>query len=161
MIRKAKVSEVPEIYRMLAEFARNHEWAILPRKMAELYSLVRDYFVCREDRGPIRGIAALHIFWEDWGEIRSLAVEPSYQDRGIGSRLVASCLAEARDLGLKKVFVLTSLKQADFFQRLGFDKVPKGDLPPIIWAECANCLKYPACDEIPMLNVLEAAAGRD
>jgi amino-acid N-acetyltransferase len=158
MIRKARVQEVPEIYRMLAEFARNQDWDILPRTMADLYRLVRDYFVYREDQGPIRGIAALHIFWEDWGEIRSMAVMPEFQERGIGSRLLASCLDEARYLGLKRVFVLTSVKRADFFKRFGFRDVPKEDLPPIIWAECVNCLKYPDCDEIPMLLDLAATA---
>jgi amino-acid N-acetyltransferase len=158
MIRKAQVQEVPEIYRMLAEFAKNREWDILPRTMADLYSLVRDYFVYREDQGPIRGIAALHIYWDDWGEIRSLAVLPEFQKQGWGSRLVASCLDEARQLGLKRVFVLTSTNRADFFKRLGFQDVPKEELPLIIWAECLNCLKYPDCDESPLL--LDLAATR-
>lgn len=158
MIRKAQVQEVPDIYRLLAEFAQNQDWDILPRTMADLYSLVRDYFVYREDQGPIGGIAALHIFWEDWGEIRSLAVTPELQAQGIGSRLLKSCLAEARDLGLKRVFVLTSVKRADFFKRFGFQEMPKENLPPIIWAECVNCLKYPDCDEIPLLLDLAATA---
>jgi amino-acid N-acetyltransferase len=147
MIRKARIDEVPDIYRMLAEFAT--QWDILPRKMAELYSLLRDYFVYREGQGPILGIAALHIFWENLAEVRSLAVRNEHRQQGIGSRLVESCLAEARDLGLSRVFALTS--KPDFFQRFGFKIVTKEALPPIIWAECVQCLKFPDCDEIPML----------
>jgi amino-acid N-acetyltransferase len=147
MIRKARIDEVPDIYRMLAEFAT--QWDILPRKMAELYSLLRDYFVYREGQGPILGIAALHIFWENLGEVRSLAVRDEHRQQGIGSRLVESCLAEARDLGLSRVFALTS--KPDFFQRFGFKIVTREALPPIIWAECVQCLKFPDCDEIPML----------
>ncbi len=151
MIRKARISEVPDIYRLLAEFAS--QWDILPRKMVELYSSLRDYFVYREDRGPIVGIAALHIFWENLGEIRSLAVVEERRQQGIGRRLVESCLNEARTLGLTRVFALTS--QPGFFERFGFRTVTRDDLPPIIWAECVQCLKFPDCDEIPMLLDLE------
>lgn len=155
MIRKALINEVPEIWRMLHEFA---DQDVLPRTMAEIYSLLRDYFVYREDQGPIRGIAALHIFWEDLGEIRSLVVTPEFQKKGIGSRLVKKCLAEASSLGLKRVFALTS--QPDFFKRFGFLEVTRNDLPPIIWAECVQCLKFPDCNEIPMLlDIGPTAAG--
>jgi amino-acid N-acetyltransferase len=155
-IRKAQVNEVPEIYRLLVNFSKKAEWDILPRKMADLYNLVRDFFVYRKDQGRIRGIAALHIFWADLGEIRSLGVLPELRKKGIGSLLVEKCLEEARDLGLKRVFVLTSTQNASFFERFGFKEVDKDDLPRIIWGECRDCLKYPDCDEIPMLLELEA-----
>ena len=119
MIRKAQISEVPEIWRMLHEFADKD---VLPRTMADLYSQVREYFVYKKDHGPIIGVAGLHIFWQDLGEIRSVAVLPNFQKTGIGSRLVNKCIEEARALGLKKVFALTT--RPDFFERLGFRKVP-------------------------------------
>ena len=153
MIRKAQINEVPEIWRMLHEFADKD---VLPRTMADLYSQVREYFVYKKDHGPIIGIAGLHIFWQDLGEIRSVAVLPNFQKTGIGSSLVNSCIEEARVLGLKKVFALTT--RPDFFERLGFRKVPNGDLPKIIWSECKDCFKYPdKCNEIPMLLELETA----
>jgi len=154
MIRKAQISEVPEIWRMLHEFADKD---VLPRTMADLYSQVREYFVYKRDHGPIIGVAGLHIFWQDLGEIRSVAVLPNFQKTGIGSSLVNNCIEEARSLGLKKVFALTT--RPDFFKRLGFRKVPNGDLPKIIWSECKDCFKYPdKCNEIPMLLELETAA---
>ncbi len=155
MIRKAHVNEVPEIYRLLVNFSKKEEWDILPRKMADLYNLVRDFFVYRKDQGRIRGIAALHIFWEDLGEIRSLGVSPELRKKGIGSLLVKKCLEEARDLGLKRVFVLTTTKNSDFFKRFGFVETHKDNLPRIIWGECRDCLKFPDCDEIPMMLNLE------
>lgn len=153
MISKARLKEVPEIHRLLAEYSA--QWNILPRSMSELYSFVRDFFVYREDSaGPILGLAALHVFWEDLGEIRSLMVIPIHQRRGIGSRLVQSCLEEARTLGLKKIFILTD--RLDFFRRFGFKEFPRDKLHPRIWADCVKCLKFPNCDEIPMvLNLAE------
>ena len=128
--------------------------------MADLYSQVREYFVYRKDHGPLIGVAGLHIFWEDLGEIRSVAVLPNFQRTGIGSRLVKKCLEEADSLGLKKVFALTT--RPDFFKRLGFRIVPNENLPKIIWSECKDCLKYPdKCNEIPMLLDLTAPGSGD
>lgn len=151
MIRKAMIREVPEIRRMLGEFAPHGE--VLPRTMADLYSQVRDYFVYREGEGPLMGLAALHICWEGLGEIRSVAVSPEHRGRGIGTRLVQNCLAEARTLGLKQVFLLTM--RPEFFARFGFAVVPREELLPIVWADCVNCVKFPDCDEVPMMLNLE------
>jgi amino-acid N-acetyltransferase len=152
MIRKAQIQEVPEIWRMLHDFA---DQDVLPRSMGDLYSQVREYFVYREDTGPVIGVAALHIFWEDVGEIRSVAVLPNFQRTGIGTRLVKKCIDEAASIGLRRVFALTT--RLEFFERLGFQKVPNNDLPNHIWSECINCLKYPdKCNELPMLLDLTA-----
>ena len=152
MIRKAKIHEVPEIRRFLAEFSQ--DGGILPRTLADLYGQLRDYYVYREDQGPLLGIAALHICRAALGEIRSVAVAPAHQGRGIASRLVATCLAEAHALGLSEIFLLTLAP--DFFQRFGFRIVSREDLLPIVWADCVNCVKFPDCDEIPMVLNLES-----
>jgi len=156
MIRKAKVQEVPEIRRLLGEFPS--ETGILQRTLADLYGYARDYFVYREaDDGPLIGVAALHICWAGLGEIRSVAVLPSHQGRGIGSRLVEACLEEARRLGLGEIFLLTLVP--DFFGRFGFNKSHRDDLLPIVWADCVNCVKFHDCDEIPMVLHLGADSG--
>lgn len=151
MIRKARIDEVPEIRRMLAEFSLVGD--VLPRTLASLYSHLRDYSVYRENDGPIIGVAALHVAWDRLGEIRSLVVIPERQHQGIGSVLVAHCLTEARELGLRQVFALTT--NPEFFQRFGFRRFPKEDLPPIVWADCVDCVKFPDCDELPMMLDLE------
>lgn len=148
MIRKARLEEVREIFRLLSDYSS--QWNVLPRSLAELYSFVRDFFVYREDGdGPILGIGALHVFWEDLGEIRSLMVIPEHQGRGLGRALIQSCLAEARALGMRQVFVLTD--RPEFFRRFGFREFPREKLHPRIWADCIKCLKFPHCDEIPMV----------
>jgi amino-acid N-acetyltransferase len=157
MIRKAKINEVPEIRRFLAQFSQ--DGGILPRTLADLYGQLRDYYVYREDQGPLLGIAALHICWAGLGEIRSVAVAPTHQRRGIASRLVSTCLAEAHALGLSEIFLLTLAPE--FFQRFGFRVVSREDLLPIVWADCVNCVKFPDCDEIPMLLDLAAPDRRD
>lgn len=152
MIRKAKIHEVPEIRRFLGEFSL--DGGILPRTLADLYGQLRDYFVYREDQSPIIGVAALHICWAGLGEIRSVAVMPEHRGRGLGKGLVTTCLAEARVLGLSEIFLLTLVP--DFFKPFGFKVVSREDLLPIVWADCVNCVKFPDCDEIPMLLELGA-----
>jgi amino-acid N-acetyltransferase len=157
MIRKARIQEVPEIRRFLSEFTQ--EDGILPRTLADLYGQLRDYFVYREDQGPLIGIAALHVCWAGLGEVRSVAVAPQHRGHGTGSRLVETCLAEARTLGLSELFCLTL--RPEFFQRFGFKVVHRDELLPIVWSDCVNCVKFPDCDEVPMLLDLTAPGSGD
>lgn len=147
MIRKAKVSEVPEIREFLTD---QEQHGIIPRSLAYLYANLRDYFVveiCKE--GSIIGVAALHLCWDGVGEIRSLVVRPAVQGGKVGSALMTICLHEAKELGLKQVFLLTLIP--DYFKRFGFKVVTRNDLPPIAWADCVNCVKFPDCNETPMI----------
>ncbi|MGQ9921683.1 MAG: N-acetyltransferase [Desulfobacca sp.] len=148
LIRKARIRDVLEIRKILRTFA--DKGLLLPRTLAELYSLVRDYYVYQNDPdGPILGVSALHVCWDSLGELRSVAVREPCQGQGIGSRLVETCLSEAITLGLEQVFVLTY--RPDFFARFGFEVVDKNILPHIVWADCVRCSKFPECDEIAML----------
>lgn len=146
MIRKARISDVKEIQRIINLYADRGE--MLPCSLSELYDRLRDFFVY-EEQGEIAGTCALHISWEDLGEIRSLAVRESHMRRGIGTLLVKACLEEAQQLGLKRAFALTY--KPDFFRRLGFQLTDKSTLPQKIWTDCIKCAKFPECDEIAMI----------
>ena len=69
-----------------------------------------------------------------------------------GAPSVGACIGEARQLGIKKIFVLTYVP--DFFDRLGFKPVDKSTLPHKVWADCVNCVKFPDCDEDAMMLAL-------
>jgi len=142
VIRKARVPDVPELQRLINSFAEKD--AMLPRSLSAIYESVRDFFVIEQD-GRVTGCCALHITWEDLAEIKSLAVDESAQGKGHGRQLVETCLAEAREMGVPKVFALTYIP--GFFERLGFSRVDKGTLPHKIWTECINCPKFPNCGE--------------
>lgn len=121
---------------------------MIPRSINELYENIRDFFVAEND-GAICGVCALHILWEDLAEVRSLAVRKEYQRKGIGRRLVKRCIAEARSMGIKRVFVLTY--QDDFFKKMGFADIDKSRLPQKIWGDCVRCPKFPECDETALI----------
>jgi amino-acid N-acetyltransferase len=69
--------------------------------------------------------------------------------RGIGAELVRWCLAEAAELQVGRVFVLTY--QDGFFRKLGFKDTDKKELPHKIWTDCLNCVKFPNCDESALI----------
>lgn len=145
MIRKALIPDVKNIHRLLLDYAR--DGLLLSRSLAELYESLRDFYVFEVD-GRVIGTAALNICWEDLAEVRSLAVHPDFNGRGVGRELVQSCLEEARRLGIRRVFALT-YKQV-FFEKLGFAVIEKSQLPHKIWGDCMKCAKFPDCDEIAL-----------
>lgn len=131
------------------DFARKEQ--MIPRSLSELYETVRDFFVC-EINGTVCGACALHIMWEDLAEIRSLAVDRKFQNRGVGKALVKRCLREAKSLGLRRVFALTY--HPDFFKKLGFVDIDKATLPQKIWGDCLRCPRFPECDEHAIIKYL-------
>jgi amino-acid N-acetyltransferase len=152
IIRKAKISEVSQIHRLLSNYAG--QGLLLPRSLSEIYDHLRDYFVMEDTskNSEIIAVCALGICWEDLAEIRSLAVMEEYQGRGYGSLLVNRCIEEAVSLGVKKVFTLTYV--TGFFSKTGFKQIEKAALPHKIWADCFKCPKFPDCDEIAMMKEL-------
>lgn len=148
-IRKARIQDIQQIQSLINSFAKKD--LMLPRSLNELYDNVRDYWVYELNR-KIAGCCALHISWEDLAEIKSLAVSKPSQHKGIGQELVEICLSEAKELGAKKIFVLTY--KPGYFQKFGFKRVKNSCLPHKIWAECINCCKFPNCQEIALLKTL-------
>jgi amino-acid N-acetyltransferase len=146
MIRKAKISDVKDIQRLIKLYSERGE--MLPRSLSELFDNIRDFFVFVRDHRVV-GICALHICWEDLAEIRSLAVEKRLRQKGIGAKLVEVCLQEAESLGAERVFALTY--QPEFFRKLGFKRVDKNVLPQKIWGDCLKCVKFPDCDEVALV----------
>jgi len=144
-LRKAILQDSVGIYSLINAYAK--EGLLLPRSLNSIYENIRDFWVYEED-GQLIGCCALHIVWEDLAEIKSLAVAKNMRGKGIGTRLVQACLMEAKELGVKRVFVLTY--SVDFFEKLGFYTIPKENLPHKVWGECINCVKFPSCDEVAM-----------
>lgn len=149
MLRKATIDDVEKIYKLINEFAAKD--VMLPRSLSELYENIRDFFVFIQDNQFV-GCSALHIFWKDLAEIKSLAVMESFQGKGVGKKLANACIREARKLGIAKMFVLTYVPE--FFEKCGFRRVEKETLPHKIWSECVKCHKFPDCGEIPLIYEL-------
>ena len=149
MIRKANIRDVKQVKELINSFAKQD--LMLPRSLNELYENLRDFWVFYQDK-KIVGCCALHISWDDLAEIKSLAVKKNMQKKGIGSQLITTCINEARQLGVKKIFVLTY--KPEYFRKAGFRRIKHSNLPHKIWAECINCHKFPNCQEVALVKQL-------
>jgi amino-acid N-acetyltransferase len=151
MIRKATIKDIKSIHSLLQEYGRKAE--LLPRPLSVLYDHVRDFSVYVDDKDAnVLGCCALQFCWDDLAEIRSLAVHPDHIGQKIGSKLVEKVLAEAKLFKVQKVFALTY--RPGFFERFGFGRIDRSELPIKIWADCIMCVKFPDCDEIAMMKEL-------
>ena len=62
------------------------------------------------------------------GYIYHLAVNPAYQSRGVGKRLIDECLGGLRRTGVKRALILVShdnLRGRNFWRRHGWEEVPR------------------------------------
>lgn len=153
MVEKARINDVPQIHQLVNSFAERGE--MLARSLSEIYESLRDYFVARDGERVI-ACAALHVAWADLAEVKSVAVAEEFHKQGIGAQLVAACIKEARELGIPTVFCLTY--QPGFFEKFGFHRVDKMELPRKVWTECYRCPKFPDCDEVALVRHLEKEA---
>jgi len=149
LIRKAVLNDASKIREIVNNFAS--EGKMLPISYNQIYERIRDFWVVEENK-KIIGCGALKITWKDLGEIRSLAIIPSKQKKGYATKLIEKMFEEARNLGIKKIFVLTYIPE--FFEKFGFKRISKSKLPHKIWLDCVNCPKFPKCDEIALMKFL-------
>ncbi len=150
MLRQARVTDVPAMHALIGRYA--DEGRMLPRSRARLYETVRDFLVA-EDEGAVVAVGALRTIWEDWGEVCSLAVAEGHEGRGLGTSIVETLLSQATLLGMGRVFVLTFIPK--YFERFGFNGLPKSELPHKVWADCVNCPKFPDCGEQALVREMK------
>jgi len=83
----------------------------------------------------LAGICALTPYPDDRaGEIVGLYTMTRFKGEGVGARLVARVVADARDAQLAHVFACTTEERAQvFFERHGFHRVGHDDVPAAKW----------------------------
>ncbi|MDR0622298.1 MAG: N-acetyltransferase [Deltaproteobacteria bacterium] len=150
VVERAKVGDVPAIYGLLKSLST--QGLLLPRSYVDLYESLQTFKVARVPGEPSRlaGVAALQVAWEDLAEVRSLAVIPESRGLGLAQELTKALEKEARELGIRRMFVLTYVP--GFFAKLGYREVSLDTLPQKIWAVCFNCVHYPDCKEIALVK---------
>ena len=63
--------------------------------------------VAEDEHGALIGCGALHVMWEDLGEIRTLIVADEWLHHGVGRAIVEELENGAQTLGLSRLFCLT------------------------------------------------------
>ncbi|HLS26190.1 MAG TPA: amino-acid N-acetyltransferase [Beutenbergiaceae bacterium] len=129
-IRPALPADVRGIKRLVDPYAQRR--ILLAKDLVDYYESVQEFYVAQDDSGVV-GCGALHVMWEDLGEVRTLAVREDRLNTGIGHQLLEQLLQRARDLGLRRVFCLTF--EVDFFRQHGFEPVTGPVVDPEVYAE--------------------------
>jgi N-acetylglutamate synthase-like GNAT family acetyltransferase len=90
----------------------------------------RQEYVLALDGEHVVGTVGLEVGGED-ALLRSLAVAPDHQGRGIASELHDRALALARARRVRTLYLLTTTAEG-FAARRGFERVARDELPPAI-----------------------------
>jgi amino-acid N-acetyltransferase len=149
MVRKATMSDIHALLDLINDYAANG--VMLPRTEFEMSENIRDFSVAYlADR--LVGCGALHFYTPTAGEVRSLAVDPFLKTRGLGRQIIQALEKEAVENQLHAIFAFTYVP--DFFRKMGFREVERGELPLKVWKDCVRCPKFQCCDEIAMAKAL-------
>ena len=130
VVRPARTADVRAIRALVAPLAESR--VLLQKEAVAYYETVAD-FVVAEREGTVVGCGAVHVLWEDLGEIRTLAVDGAELHRGLGSAVLERLVERALELGLSRLFCLTF--ETDFFARHGFEPIEGQAVDPDVYAE--------------------------
>ena len=115
-IRRATTADVVGIHRLIQPLVDSG--VLLRKDLVVLYEAVQEFRVAVDASGELVGCGALHVLWLDLGEVRTIATAESVRGRGVGHLLLERLVADARELGLHRLFCLTF--ETTFFGRHGF-----------------------------------------
>ena len=128
--RPARASDVRAIRDIVAPLVA--ERRIVAKDAVAYYEALQQFRVAEVD-GELAGCGALHVMWEDLAEVRTLAVAAAYRHTGVGHALLGDLLADARSLGVARIFCLTF--ETDFFAAHGFRPIDGQAVAPDVYAE--------------------------
>ncbi|MCS5718094.1 amino-acid N-acetyltransferase [Herbiconiux sp. CPCC 205763] len=130
-VRRARTSDVPRIQELVEPLVQRR--ILLGKDAVVFYEAVQEFRVAEDSNGDLVGCGALHVFWEDLGEVRTLAVHDDWLGQGIGRALVQRIESDALELGLSRLFCLTF--EVPFFEHNGYTASPLSLVAPEVYAE--------------------------
>ena len=130
-VRAARTGDVRGIADLVEPLVQQR--ILLGKNLVAFYEYVQEFVVAETADGELIGCGALHVMWEDLGEVRTLAVAPSQLRKGVGHQLLERLEEKALGLGLNRLFCLTF--ETEFFSKHGFDAISESLVDPEIYAE--------------------------
>lgn len=130
LVRSARAADIPHISALLEPLVERR--ILLGKDLAVLYGAVQEFTVAEAD-GVLIGCGALHVMWEDLGEVRTLLVRDDWLHHGVGRAIVEQLEESARRLGLSRLFCLTF--EVEFFARRGFSPIGEQVVDPDVYSQ--------------------------
>ena len=101
IVRRARTSDVPWIQSLAAPLVAQR--ILLGKENVSVYEAVQEFRVVEDAHGTPIGCGALHVMWQDLGEVRTLAVHEDWLGKGVGHALMLRLEDDARELGLSRL----------------------------------------------------------
>ena len=130
VIRPARTSDIKAIRKIIDTYSLQRR--LLSKETVMLYEDVQEFFVAEKD-GAIIGCGALHVLWEDLGEVRTVAVNEEFRGQKIGHQILTAIIDRAQSLGLKRLFCLTF--ETGFFGKHGFTEIQGAPVEPDVYQQ--------------------------
>jgi amino-acid N-acetyltransferase len=131
-VRPARTSDVVAIQALVEPLVQRR--ILLGKERVVFYEAVQEFRVAIDDTsGQLIGCGALHVLWEDLGEVRTLAVADDRLHTGVGHAILADIEAAAVVLGLTRLFCLTF--ETSFFGRHGFESIGEDIVAPEVYSQ--------------------------
>ncbi|GAA4373537.1 amino-acid N-acetyltransferase [Agromyces bauzanensis] len=154
-VRRARTSDVPKILALVEPLVSRR--ILLGKERVDLYGDVQEFRVAEASDGTLIGAGALHVLWEDLGEVRTLAVGERWLGRGVGHALLDALEADARELGLERLFCLTF--EVNFFGRHGFEDMGSDSVDPDVYAELVRSHDEGVAEFLDLARVKQNTLG--
>ncbi|WP_173923506.1 amino-acid N-acetyltransferase [Agromyces sp. Marseille-P2726] len=154
-VRRARTSDVRRILEIVDPLVTRR--ILLGKERVDLYGSVQEFRVAETSQGHVVGAGALHVMWEDLGEVRTLAVDDEWLGRGVGHALLEELEREARDLGLSRLFCLTF--EVEFFGRHGFEDMGDETVDPEVYAELVRSHDEGVAEFLDLARVKQNTLG--
>lgn len=132
-VRRARTSDVPFIQALVEPLVQRR--ILLGKDLVVLYEAVQEFRVVVDENDMPVGCGALHVMWQDLGEVRTLAVAEDRLHQGAGHALLERIEADAIELGLSRLFCLTF--ETEFFGKHGFEPISDDVVAPEVYAQLA------------------------
>ena len=135
ILRPARPADVRAIAELVRPYAERR--VLVSKDLISYFEDIQEFIVAEEIPGVVGhsggddgeapaaprivGCGALHVMWDDLAEVRPLAVPPDAVGTGLGSAILRELIAQAREMGLKRVFCMTF--EEPFFGAHGFEPI--------------------------------------
>lgn len=130
-VRPARTGDVRGIQALLEPWVQRR--VLLGKDLVVLFESVQQFTVAEDADGRLIGCGALHVMWDDLGEIRTLIVADEWLHHGVGRAIVDRLEENARALGLRRLFCLTF--EVEFFSARGFEVIGEQVVDPDVYSQ--------------------------
>ena len=125
-IRSATINDIGGILELIRPL---EEQGVLVKRSREQLEMEIDKFTIIERDNMTIGCAALYPYLEEkMGEMACVVIHPDYRNSSRGDLLIEKIMESANNLGLEKIFVLTT-RSIHWFREKGFNPADVDDLP--------------------------------